>query len=264
MYPKTRAFTLIELLVVISIIALLIAILLPALAQAREQARRIQCGSQVKQQTLAFAVYQNDFEWLPYGYVNLAFPIAGSADAPFAFNVSVANMLGKYGLHHLAEPSEPGMTNWICPSLDFVPRGYTLSNKWQPTTPDLAAYFYMDQYCVYTYLDADSEASPWPSEGVLENGGLSATHVEQGSKYAMVGDGPYFYNAGDAWGNHSRNVNANGFLPDGTVDGFNTGFGDGHVAWQSGQDIDVYNFTTSQYYTSWTGFFWLAHDTQYD
>ncbi len=55
-------FTLIELLVVISIIAVLVAIMLPALAKAREAARASVCGSQLKQTSLAFEMYRNDFE----------------------------------------------------------------------------------------------------------------------------------------------------------------------------------------------------------
>jgi prepilin-type N-terminal cleavage/methylation domain-containing protein len=257
MCRKTRAFTLIELLVVISIIALLIAILLPALAQAMEQARRIQCASQVKQQAISFAVYQNDFEWLPHSYLNPAppppLPVAGAASAPFSLNVSVANMLGSYGLHQLAMPSLASLTNWICPSLGYAPRGYTIG-LFTPATPNLADIFFIDQYAVYTYLDEDSDASPWSTEGVLGNGGLSATHTEQSSKHAMVGEGTFYYNAGDTWANHN-NSNSR-FVPDGKTNGYNTGYGDGHVTWISGQGVDMFDFTTGQYYTSWTAFFW--------
>jgi prepilin-type N-terminal cleavage/methylation domain-containing protein len=258
MYRKTRAFTLIELLVVISIIALLIAILLPALSQAREQARRTQCASQVKQQALAFFVYQSDFEWLPYGYISPFYtpPLMGAASGPFALSKEMADVLGSYGLHRTGPKViyawPEGLDNWTCPSLGYWPRGY------------VSTVFFIDQYAVYTYLDEDSESALLPTEGVMGNGGLSATHTEQGSKHAMVGEGTYFYNAGDAWGNHSKRGNPNGYLPDGKVDGFNSGFGDGHVDWQSGLDIDVFDFTSAQYYTTWTGFFWLAHDTQYD
>jgi len=65
-------FTLIELLVVIAIIAILAAILFPVFAQAREQARKASCQSNLKQLTLAFGMYRQDYDekypfggWLP-------------------------------------------------------------------------------------------------------------------------------------------------------------------------------------------------------
>ncbi len=57
---RRAAFTLIELLVVISIIALLIAMLLPALGAAREGARRVLCGSNLRQTTMASLQYGQD------------------------------------------------------------------------------------------------------------------------------------------------------------------------------------------------------------
>ncbi|MDR3710638.1 MAG: DUF1559 domain-containing protein [Capsulimonadaceae bacterium] len=65
---RYSAFTLIELLVVIAIIAILAAILFPVFATAREKARTAACTSNLKQFSLAFAQYTQDYdEMFPCG-----------------------------------------------------------------------------------------------------------------------------------------------------------------------------------------------------
>jgi prepilin-type N-terminal cleavage/methylation domain-containing protein/prepilin-type processing-associated H-X9-DG protein len=57
-----RGFTLIELLVVIAIIAILAAILFPVFAKAREKARQSSCLSNMKQLSLSWLQYIQDYD----------------------------------------------------------------------------------------------------------------------------------------------------------------------------------------------------------
>jgi len=59
---RRKGFTLIELLVVIAIIAILAAILFPVFARAREKGRQASCLSNVKQVTLSWQMYLQDFD----------------------------------------------------------------------------------------------------------------------------------------------------------------------------------------------------------
>ncbi len=59
---KLSAFTLIELLVVIAIIAVLASILFPVFAQAKEAAKKAACISNLKQCSIAFIMYAEDYD----------------------------------------------------------------------------------------------------------------------------------------------------------------------------------------------------------
>jgi prepilin-type N-terminal cleavage/methylation domain-containing protein/prepilin-type processing-associated H-X9-DG protein len=67
-----KAFTLIELLVVIAIISLIVAILLPSLQKAKDLARTAVCQSNLKGQGLAFAMYGQDWGYIPRAGYNWA------------------------------------------------------------------------------------------------------------------------------------------------------------------------------------------------
>ncbi|MHC4842494.1 MAG: prepilin-type N-terminal cleavage/methylation domain-containing protein [Planctomycetota bacterium] len=62
MRRTNKGFTLIELLVVIAIIALLMSILMPALRKVREMGKRATCMNNLKNLTLIWVMYSDDFD----------------------------------------------------------------------------------------------------------------------------------------------------------------------------------------------------------
>lgn len=63
-------FTLVELLVVIAIIGVLVGLLLPAVQAAREAARRMSCGNNLKQVSLAIHNYESAYKKMPPAWTN--------------------------------------------------------------------------------------------------------------------------------------------------------------------------------------------------
>lgn len=112
----SAGFTLIELLVVIAIIAILASILFPVFARARENARRTSCSSNLKQISLGFLMYAEDYDgrlphYPPEGIMAMVYPYVKN------------NQLFQCPSSGLNRQNDPTMTSYF--STDYgVPGSY--------------------------------------------------------------------------------------------------------------------------------------------
>ncbi|MEN6406716.1 MAG: DUF1559 domain-containing protein [Thermoguttaceae bacterium] len=110
-----RGFSLVELLVVMTIIGVLVALLLPAVQAARESGRRIQCGNQVKQLSLALHQYVQARGVFPPGCI----VTLGTAPGWTPWQ-EAKDTTGQAGLHG---------TSWLLQVLPFVEQ-QSLFERW--------------------------------------------------------------------------------------------------------------------------------------
>lgn len=107
---RRSAFTLVELLVVIAIIGILIGMLLPAVQQVREAARRVTCGNNIRQLTLAMHNYESARMNFPPGLRNhLQVVPAGYRKGTFGWGTFVLPFVEQGNLYNVLAPNQGNM-----------------------------------------------------------------------------------------------------------------------------------------------------------
>jgi len=153
-----RAFTLIELLVVIAIIAILAAILFPVFAQAKQAAKGAASLSNVKQQSLAYFMYEGDTD------DKSPASISWEGDAPVS--------IGGCGVVLSSMTTMPYMKNGdilqdpLAPSAETVPAGWPRA-LWLSLFPQFGY-----AYTVWSpvFGGSNSCATPWVAQPLSATG----------------------------------------------------------------------------------------------
>ena len=143
---RERGFTLVELLVVIAIIGILIGMLLPAVQQVREAARRIQCGNQMRQISLAMLNYESSNGHFPPGIqprtdgVSNGIPTAAQAPAllrgnGYGWGTIILPFIEQNAIHQQLSDISSGLTRPTLPGSGVQPQLQTIATYICPSCP---------------------------------------------------------------------------------------------------------------------------------
>lgn len=220
-------FTLIELLVVIAIVGILSAILFPVFARARENARKATCQSNLKQISLAFKQYVQDYdETYPLGGSN----ISGAGLYPYNPPYGWVDMLYPYAKNFgiwqcPSEPKAAPAPNSPSYSIGFSDYWYN-NNIFPGNRPVSEAAFASTSQTVVVGEGSSNalngSTSRYINTGTTDNGNSPSTSLCTSVAFARIG------NLSISTGDDSREAAVR------HSEGFNVAFADGHVKWYKG------------------------------
>ena len=244
-------FTLIELLVVIAIIALLVSILLPSLQKAKDLARTTMCASQTRNLALAYLLYREEWDFLPWGGHPGTPGWVGVGGQLFTLHASVVEEMEDDGHDPLLAyicPANPG------PQATGLPRGWWSGAYPYPGPKDPNIdYFYNDDFVTLTYLDGKDLPDGWRAGNptmLTDNNTQVATHNRLSSEHAMLAEYTMGLEGvtGASWNWHFYET---------SLGGYQTAYGDAHVEWEKlpkdfdASDSDFVNKYPPTYTASW-------------
>lgn len=218
---RCRGFTLTELLVVIAIILVLAGLLAPMAGRVVELAQQTRCGGNLRQVSMVFSAYRNDYEAWPKveGSIGLLYPhTVGHLTTP-----AIPDLFKDYANNSLA--------------VFYCPRN---AQRRSPSThwPNSGLQQYAMTYMAMMWADPSRFAVPVPN------------YRQAGAKTLMFSDMLPTTDAsrlvGAVWNHPTGKASA--------VSGMNCCYGDGRVEWQSAAT----GTWTRWYKDAGAGFYWWA------
>ncbi len=237
-----HGFTLVELLVVIAIIALLAAILFPVFAKAREKARQTTCLSNMKQISLGFGQYSQDYdEAMSFASIT-NYP--NNPPVNMGFDSLVQPYMGvRVTAYTTSQATNPSI--FQCPD-DTVarynsraPRSYAMARGNDgvviktPSMPPVGFVIYLCQPAPKIPAPATTILLlEWPNDkntfGIADNTFVDYPAVALSNNNVLSQDCSNFTNQ---LGGGKCNTAAGAPIPTFHSDGWNYAFCDGHVKW---------------------------------